>query len=248
MSSSISAQSAIFLDFDGTLVEFAPHPDAVAVTPDLRQLLHRLWQVHEGALAIISGRSLVSLDNLLRLPELPLAGGHGAEWRMPDGTQHKVALESAAFTAAVERLTAFALPRKLLLENKRHSVALHFRGRPEMQVEVDKFIADEIASLQGLRTIYGNQVREVQPIGVDKGVAVARFMAVPPFIGRLPCYFGDDTTDEDAFRWINEHGGRSYKIGSGDTCADNRLASVADVRQFLTKLLAGNVGEQTSAE
>lgn len=224
--------AALFLDFDGTLVEFAERPDAVFVSPELRQLLVGFARKLDGALALVSGRSIESLDKLLGLPEIPVAGGHGAEWRL-NGAHQNVQLDSPNFHLAVERITHFADKHGLLTEHKRHSFALHFRDQPELKESVDKFVAANIEILHGLRVIYGNCVREIQPLGMDKGKAVERFMKIPPFSGRLPIYVGDDTTDEDAFRWVNDNWGVTFKVGSGVTAAQHRLESVAAVMQFL---------------
>lgn len=76
---------------------------------------------------------------------------------------------------------------------------------------------------------------------MDKGKAVARFMGQPPFAGRRPIYIGDDTTDEDAFQWVNANQGESFKVGGGVTAAQHRLNNVGDVRQYLTEFL-GSIG------
>lgn len=228
---------ALFLDFDGTLVDFAPIPEAVVVSEDLRCVLQDLWLAFDGAVALVSGRSIDSLDQLLRLPQLPVAGGHGAEWRLPGGERNSLDLTNPEFTQAVDLIEAYARDRGLLLENKAHSLALHFRDNPVLQPEIDHFLADHVADFTNLRVIYGNCVREVQPVGVDKGLAVARFMQEPPFRGRRPCYIGDDTTDEDAFAWVNEEAGVSIKVGDGASCAAQRLEDTQAVSIFLRSLL-----------
>ncbi|MCR6652123.1 MAG: trehalose-phosphatase [Cellvibrionaceae bacterium] len=228
--------SALFLDFDGTLVEFADQPEAVFIPPELPDLLSQLFKKLNGAVALVSGRSIASLDSFLDLTRIPVAGGHGAEWRAQDinGAED---LYAPDFLLAVDLLTDFAQTHHLLLENKRHSAALHFRQFPEIKKTVDQFVESHIEVLQGLRVIYGNCVREIQPKGMDKGKAVARFMQLPDFAGRHPVYIGDDTTDEDAFQWVNANHGVSCKVGGGITSAQYRLESVEDVRNFLANFL-----------
>jgi len=228
-------QIALFLDFDGTLVNFADDPESVTVSAELRSLLLDLQARLEGALAIISGRSIESLNSLLQLSQITLAGGHGAEWMLL-GEYHAVHLNSAHYPIAVERLEKFARKYDLLTENKQHSFALHFRQQPQLKQQVDEFICEYIGPLDELRVIYGNCVREIQPIGMDKGKAVERFMRLEPFVGKKPVYIGDDTTDEDAFQWVNANQGVSYKVGKGMTAAQARLENVAAVTQFLREL------------
>jgi len=237
MYSSYAQQKAVFLDFDGTLVQFAERPDAVAVPAELRTLLAQLLVSHQGAVALVSGRTISSIDELLSMPELPVAGSHGAEWRLSNGERGEMPLASHDFYLATQLLTDYAAAHDLLMEDKVHSIALHFRRQPQLRAQIDRFIEEKIQPLKGLRTIYGNCVREIQPLGTDKGRAVARFMSQAPFTNRVPFYFGDDTTDEDAFGWVNVHGGQTFKVGAGATCAQHRLENVDAVRAFLRRML-----------
>jgi len=234
------SQTALFLDFDGTLVDFAETPEAVEVPDTLRTLLLDLNEHLSGALALVSGRSIESLDSLLKLPQLSAAGGHGAEWRIEGGqVQRASEVKVDALARVRDKLAPLAAEHALLLEDKGHSLALHFRSRPSVEAPLDQFIAAEIQALPGIRVISGNCVREIQVRGVDKGMAVARFMhsKLGPFLGRTPCYIGDDTTDEDAFAWVNDNAGRSVKVGAGDTIAQERLLGVEQVHDFLQRSL-----------
>jgi trehalose 6-phosphate phosphatase len=65
---------------------------------------------------------------------------------------------------------------------------------------------------------------------------------VVPFAGRSPVYIGDDTTDEDAFQWVNANHGASCKVGEGMTSAQYRFENVAEVRRYLANLFAKNEG------
>ncbi len=228
---------ALFLDFDGTLVDFAETPEGVKVSEELRDLLKQLFSAFDGAMALVSGRSIESLDLLTQLPQFPLAGSHGAEWRWPDGSCDNLSLDTPEFFQALAQVTEFSHKHELLLEDKKHSFALHFRKQPDLQQLIDRFLAEKIEPYSSLRVIYGNCVREIQPLGVDKGRAVARFMQRSPYRTRRPCYLGDDTTDEDAFAWVNNQQGISVKVGSGASCATERLETVADTLAFLKSLL-----------
>src|SRR4051794_32375072 len=73
---------ALFLDFDGTLVEIASRPDAVEVADDLPDLLARLRDRLGGAFAIVSGRPISVLDAYLTPHRFDAAGLHGAEQRI----------------------------------------------------------------------------------------------------------------------------------------------------------------------
>lgn len=81
----ITSSTALFLDFDGTLVDFADTPGAVKVPATLISLLRGLQALLEGALAIVSGRQINVLDQFLAPLRLPLAGEHGLQRRTAAG-------------------------------------------------------------------------------------------------------------------------------------------------------------------
>src|SRR5260370_10962479 len=97
---------ALFLDVDGTLVAIAPTPEAVRVEPRLLPLLERLSKASDGALALVSGRSLSGIDTLFRPLLLPAAGLHGWERRRADGTLAPSGEPTAILAPRRPRLTA----------------------------------------------------------------------------------------------------------------------------------------------
>lgn len=228
---------AVFLDFDGTLVDFASTPETVTVPSDLKLLLSDLSDALNGALALITGRSLESLDGLLGNTAVCAAGCHGAEWRNLNGVAGNVGEKSESLAAAREALAEFSERHGLLLEGKPYSLALHFRHHSHLQSDIDSWISENLSTFSDLRIINGKSVREVQLAGVHKGVAVERFMQHAPFAGRSPIYIGDDVTDEDAFAWVNQAGGISIKVGTGKTIAAHRLTDFRAVSSWLQQLL-----------
>ncbi|WP_049720948.1 trehalose-phosphatase [Gilvimarinus polysaccharolyticus] len=225
---------ALFLDFDGTLVNFATTPEGVHVSVELKDMLAQISLHLNGALALVSGRSISSLSGLLDLP-LTMAGSHGAEWCYSGGPVQRVDLNNNTFAEIRSALLTFANKHDLIAEDKGHAVALHYRTKMETQPLLETYIADELEldKSEAIRVIRGNCVYEVQPVGVDKGVAIARFMSDAPFKGRQPVYIGDDATDEDGFAWVNAHDGISIKVGDGSSCAKARIANTGEVLAFL---------------
>ncbi|GAB4390980.1 MAG: hypothetical protein Tsb0032_00150 [Kiloniellaceae bacterium] len=211
---------ALFLDVDGTLLPIAAHPDAVRVSPALLSRLEALRRRLGGALALVSGRAIADLDRLFTPLRLPCAGVHGLERRTTGGTVVEAA--SAELLGALrEPLADFVRCREgLLLEDKRQSLALHFRNAPEHESEV-KALVSRLAGNIGpqLELTHGKMVVEVKPAGVHKGTAVEAFMAEAPFAGRVPIFIGDDVTDEDGFRSVNEMAGLSIRVGESETTA-----------------------------
>ena len=210
-----AASTALLLDFDGTLVEFAPTPDAVRADASLRSLLERLQARFGGAVAILSGRPIDALDALLAPLRLPVAGLHGLERRSADGQRH-AAPACGPWLAAAQRMLqecAQACPG-LLLETKTHGLALHWRRAPQHATAARAAVAAVHARLQPRPLlIEGHAVLELREAGPDKGAALDAFMAEPPFAGRRPLYVGDDVNDFPAQRRALAQGGVAVHVG-----------------------------------
>lgn len=227
------APTALFLDFDGTLVELADSPGAIAVPDRLAPLLDRLSARLDGRLAIVSGRAVDDLRRHLGGCAAVLSGSHGAELRYADGRSIPVSAPPG-LAEARESVRRFAAGGQgLLVEDKPAGVALHYRLAPERAAEVDIFL-EALAGRSGLALQRGKMVAELRPEGTDKGAALRRLMGEPPFAGARPVFVGDDLTDEDAFRAAASLGGEGVLVGpSRATAARWRLEGVAEVIDWL---------------
>ncbi|QSR16196.1 trehalose-phosphatase [Novosphingobium sp. KA1] len=227
---------ALFLDFDGTLVDIADHPDAVIVPPDLPAVLATIAARLGGRLAIVTGRSIAALEALLGPLSVSVAGSHGGEFR-PAG-EATLALADPLPASAVQRLEAFAQDNGgLLVEPKPYSIAVHYRHHPEARDRLLALAGDISADLN-LRLKHGKRVIELAMPGSDKGSAVTRFMQTAPFAGSQALFFGDDVTDEDAFSAITRCGGSGVLVGPmRPTAAHWRLDGVASVHHWLASVL-----------
>lgn len=233
-----AARWALFLDLDGTLVDIANRPDAVAVDPGLPPLLGRLARGLHGALAIVSGRRLDDIDRLLAPCRLPAAGLHGLVRRDARGRLAAAAVEPGLLEPARAALRRFAgAAPGVVLEDKGLAIALHFRLAPAREPAARAAVAAAVAALgDRVRVQEGKMVLEIRAAGADKGGAVEAFMAEPPFRGRTPVYVGDDLTDEDGFAAVGRLGGRSIKVGGEASAADWRVPSVAALRDWLERI------------
>ncbi|HGW7997331.1 TPA: trehalose-phosphatase, partial [Escherichia coli] len=208
----LSAKYAWFFDLDGTLAEIKPHPDQVVVPDTILQGLQLLATASDGALALISGRSMVELDALAKPYRFPLAGVHGAERRDINGKTHIVHLPDAiARDISVQLHTVIAQYPGAELEAKGMAFALHYRQAPQHE-DALMTLAQRITQIWPQMALQqGKCVVEIKPKGTSKGEAITAFMQEAPFIGRTPVFLGDDLTDESGFAVVNRLGGMSVK-------------------------------------
>ncbi len=236
-------RDALFLDFDGTLVEIAPTPESVRPAAGLPSLLTALQRRLGGALAVVTGRPVEAVDGFLGLDGLTVAGLHGRDRRLADGRRLREPVDAASVEMARARLKALAqrLPGTLI-EDKGESVSLHYRQAPDA---ADAALAEarvvEAESRGRLRLLPGKMVVELVPAGFDKGKAVARLMEMPPFAGRTPVFVGDDVTDEAGFAVVNRLGGLSVRIGPAEqTGAGAILDDVTALHGWLARVVAAD--------
>ncbi len=229
---------ALFLDFDGTLVELAETPDAIAVPAGLAPMLERLRRRLDGRLAIVSGRSLADLERHLPLHGIAFSGSHGLELQLADGTRLPLSVPIGLddVRARVEAFAA-AIPG-LLVEEKPAGIALHYRLAPDEGPRADAFIA-ALAKERGLAVQRGAMVVELRPTGATKGDAIRAFMTEPEFAGARPLFMGDDLTDEHGFAAAAALGGAGILVGpERESAARYRLGSVAEARRWLKEASA----------
>lgn len=227
---------ALFLDFDGTFVDFAPTPEAVRLRPGSRELLERVRHQLGGALALVSGRKLADLDGFLAPLQLPASGLHGQEFRPAPGDLRRRP-PSPDFDEARRRLSHRLRPDDaLLLEDKGGGLVLHFRLHPEQRERARELAEEAVAGLSDLHALEGHSIYEIRQRGVSKALALQLFAGEPPFAGRLPVFIGDDSTDEDGFRAAAQAGGFGVKVGPGVTEAAYRLKDVTAVHDWLGAL------------
>jgi trehalose 6-phosphate phosphatase len=223
--------AALFLDFDGTLVEIAPRPDAVVVPPGLPGLLTRLAARLGGALAIVSGRTLAELEVLLPTP-LPMAGDHGATLRRAPGAAPEhlpLPRPQPAWRRAAE---AFATAHPgALVEPKSHGFVLHYRQAPTAEAPGRALLEALIGRDGAFELLPARMAFEVKPRAVSKAGAVTGLLAHPPFAGRIPVYVGDDVTDEAGMAAARAAGGTGLRL-------QDAFGTPAALRDWLARLAA----------
>lgn len=217
-------RAALFLDLDGSIVPIAFEPGAVKADPSCRIVLKRAIDDLRGRVAIISGRTIAAVDEVIGNAVQCVAGVHGLQRRTVVGG---LVLEPphARVADATSVLEALARAQPgLLVEQKGQSVAVHYRAAPAAADAVIDTV-ERLASASGLELQCGKMVAELRTPGPDKGAAINRFMLEAPFAGARPIFVGDDLTDEAGFAAARAHGGVGVLVGDERrTLAQGRLA------------------------
>jgi trehalose 6-phosphate phosphatase len=229
----------LFLDVDGTLVELTDTPSQTEADTEIVSLLREVAERLGGAVALVSGRRIDTLDELFAPLKLPAAGLHGVERRKADGTIQGASFVDSQLDRARAAVAALVDSHPgTLFEDKDRTIAVHFRMAPQYEQSVRESVAAIAKSLGSNYHIQaGKMMFEIKPRGFSKATAIQAFMKEPPFNGRHPVFIGDDLTDQDGFAMVEAHGG--IPIGVGDRVqAQFYLPDVGAVRMWLRQIAA----------
>lgn len=242
----------LLLDYDGTLTPIVERPELADLPEGVRQLLEALARQRRLILAIISGRALVDIKEKVGISGIVYAGNHGLEIEGPQISFVSPLAEE--FKPVLRRLhyqlsQALGAVKGVLVEDKGLTLSVHYRQVADDKGEEVRSIFERItgdAAVSGkIRITSGKKVYEIRPaVAWDKGKVVKILMEKRGGGERksepLPIYIGDDLTDEDAFRAIENYGGGiSVFVGGGDSPSSARyfLQSPEEVAKFLSLLL-----------
>jgi trehalose 6-phosphate phosphatase len=241
----------LFLDYDGTLADFAPTPEDVSPDPQVVDLLRRLAAHPSLEVAVISGRRLSHLRELVPVEGCTLAGTYGIERLTSEGEQVE-RLQMEAIRPLLDRLKprweqVIAGQPGMYLEDKGWSLALHARFAGEeaarQAVEAARREAGQLIDLENPQGLFrqhgGPRFYEICPAIADKGQVVQDLLEKSPWPGALPIFLGDDYNDEQAFKVVNAHGGLTILIARQPrpSAASFRLESPQAARRWLEQLL-----------
>jgi trehalose 6-phosphate phosphatase len=236
----------LFLDYDGTLAEFAPTPEHVLPDPALIDLLGELARQPWLRVAVVSGRRLGHVQKLVPVPGILLAGTYGIELQTPEGERFD-RLEYGTIRPNLDALKPqwadlMAGRDGFFLEDKGWALALHARFAEEAEAEGVLAVARRMvndatagASPDLFRLLGGHKFLEIGPKLAHKGRTVDYLLAQYPWPGALPVFLGDDDKDEEAFGVVQEHGGIAILVSARprETQADGRLGSPQAARAWL---------------
>ncbi len=236
----------LFIDYDGTLTDFAPTPHIIEPDDDLIQFLRRIVQLPYLRLAVISGRRQSHLESLLPVPGAILCGAYGIELLAADG--HRI--QRADFNRIRPTLEKIQ-PRwerlidnrsGFILEDKDWTLALHAKLAEESEVpkvmHAAQTVANEMIDPRTFRLNEGRRFLEVAPVEAEKGQTIKYLLNRFPWEDFLILYIGDDDKDEKAFEVVKSNNGIPIVVAKEprETEALYRLESPQAVRQWLEDL------------
>jgi trehalose 6-phosphate phosphatase len=237
----------LLLDYDGTLADFAPTPDDVYPDPELITLIQKLAEHPKIKLAIISGRRLSHIEELVPLSGIWLAGSYGLEMRTPAGEHvHRADLKTLRPQLETLKPQWAALideEEDFYLEDKGWSLALHARFANDLLAEQilaqGRALAERTCSDDKFQLLGGHKFLEIAPLEADKGNTVVYLLKQGEQTRQVPVYLGDDDKDERAFPVVQKFGGLAGCVCNPKriTCADFLLESPRQTRDWLTNLL-----------
>jgi trehalose 6-phosphate phosphatase len=205
--------AALLLDLDGTLLDLAPTPDSVVVPPGLTDALRTIKGQLNEALAVVTGRSIETIDGLLGDAPHAVAGEHGGAFRpVPGALIERPDLEPPPRNWVDTGAALEAAHPGAMFERKPRGFGLHFRLAPDAGPAIYEVLSALIGDSADFELLPGHMMWEVRPRGVDKGDAVTNIMRRAPFVGRLPVFIGDDVTDEDGMRVARALGGVGLRV------------------------------------
>lgn len=239
----------ILTDYDGTLVPIEKRPELAVPNSTLLDCIERLAAKNNILVGIVSGRDLDQLKELIPIDGIYMVGCHGAEYMHPSGERSMVdgiEVLSPILDLIADRTLKLALEeRGFLVERKKTAVTLHYRLADPLIVlnviENFKALVEPFLKEHNLEIMEGKKVIELRMIGVNKGKAVRNLIRLNK--GYYPVYFGDDITDEDAFKDVREYGtGVLISESPRDTSASYRLYGPEELIMLL-QVVSGGVNK-----
>lgn len=240
----------LFLDYDGTLTPIVSTPEKAFISQEVKELLSELSKSPKCKLAIISGRALKDIKNIIGLKGIIYSGNHGLEIK---GPKIKFATPVSARYKAILKHLKNSLKKKLpfikgaFVEDKGLSLSLHYRLVDKKNIPQVKTIFHEAIILYLVRNKIkiktGKMVLEVRPPSEwDKGKVVLWLLTRQRFALKgsdvFPIYIGDDKTDEDAFKVLENKGVTVFVGMPKPSYAKYYLKDTSEVKEFLKRLLS----------
>lgn len=229
----------LFIDYDGTLMDFHEDPQAVFPDEEVLGILESLAADERNCVVINSGRDRATLEKWLGHLDVEMAAEHGV-WMKENNKWHLNPNVVDGWKPKVRELLENLVARTpgSFIEEKDYSLAWHYRSidRDLGQKRVREFrdMLTYLIQNQDLQVLEGNKVVEIKNAGVNKGKATSHWVQKDNWGFVLG--IGDDATDEDIFTALPDDG-VSIKVGRERTAAKFSISGVAGVRSMFHDLI-----------
>ncbi len=239
----------LMFDYDGTLVPIAPHPSLARLSASRKKLLKRLATTSGVTVVLVTGRSLTDIRRLAEIPGVILVANHGFEVSTGQKTFYPCGrkFQKPLLSLAEEIQRGLKGIPGLVIESKGFSVAIHYRLTPKKYWPTIKqkilTISATPRKRHHLQLTSGKRLWEIRPaLHWNKGKAV--LWALREFARHsIPIYFGDDMTDEDAFKALR---GSGVTVAVGEKPCPSAMITISEISTVwkligdLIKLLASS--------
>lgn len=229
----------LFLDIDGTLADFQLDPNDCFIPAKTLNTLEKIIS-NKIPVVAVTGRDIDSARKLFESLDLPIAALHGLDIYLGKEKELHASKNFLEISYIYNMLTKACIPYPdLLIENKKSSIALHYRKAPALESIAKKIILESQQVFPNLKLIQGKFVYELIPAQANKGLAIEEVLAhFNQHDLYIPVFIGDDVTDEDGFYFVNQvEDGISIKVGQGLTHARYQLRDTKQVHDFLELFL-----------
>ena len=243
-------------DFDGTLSSIVPDRTEARLHRECERMLRFLARSPWNRVAVLSSRALDDIVSRVPVPGVFVGGASGLEWRLPEGHRIGPGSVSEALLAANRRavfplLIEMASVPGVEIEDKRWSVAVHYRNASPRSVRRRVSLLQRLRNRKGIKVFRGPEAVEVQMVGeAGKSAGVRRLCRLadwdPP--RERIVYAGDDENDAVAIRWVLSKGGAGIVVGNRITVSRARhVKGPADLARAVRDL-EGIAPERIAAE
>ncbi|WP_183559417.1 bifunctional alpha,alpha-trehalose-phosphate synthase (UDP-forming)/trehalose-phosphatase [Mucilaginibacter sp. SP1R1] len=227
----------IFLDYDGTLVNFKSNIEQASPDKELYNIINKLVEDPANQVVLISGRKHENLDEWFSDTDMYLIAEHGSWFKKQNTTWHKIPGLSDQWKHDIYPILETYVDRTpgSFIEEKTYSLVWHYRkaqnGLGELRASELMNNLKYLASDKGLQLLAGDKVLEVKNMDINKGKAALTLTEGKDYDFIIA--FGDDYTDEDIFKALPESA-ITIKVGSNVSAAKFYLRNPAEVRKLLT--------------
>jgi trehalose 6-phosphate phosphatase len=237
----------LFLDYDGTLSDFAPNPDVIEPKPTVINLIKQLSQHPQFRVSVISGRRLQHVKKLVPVSGILLAGSYGIEIHTPQGDE--IHREDYGIIRPIlewikPKWEALLTKKEgFYLEDKGWSLAIHARFADNQQanqvLSSASACVEKMNNKKKFRVLDGEKFLEIGPKTAHKGETVRFLLDRYPFPEAVPVYIGDDDKDEEAFDVVLAAGGYAVQVAREErsSLASARLEDPEAVLNWLNTLI-----------